>query len=153
MYNDYFKLVKLKTGETILCTMEKDIKSAAAESHISMTTPVQVIPHKETRKGGQVIGESFILRPWIGLSDSDEFVVSTDVILTIGNVKKEIKKQYIAYVDQTVEARKIVLEREECEEAAEALLRDVTPGEVKIIDDELIYGEGYHEQEEGDQGF
>lgn len=149
MYNDYFKLVKLKTGETLLCTMEHDVKSAAAETHLSLTTPVQVIPHKETRKNGQVIGESFILRPWMGLSDSEEFTISTDVVLTLGAMKKEIKKQYIAYVDQTNEARKQVLEREECEEAAEALLRDVTPGEVKIIDDELIYGEGYYEQEEG----
>lgn len=149
MYNEFFKLIKLKSGESIICTMDRDIMSAASESHISLNLPIQVVPHKETRKDNHVIGESFILRPWIGLSDNEEFIISTDVILTIGNVKKEIKKQYVEYVDQTITSRKKYLEREERDEAVDALLREVTPGDYHIIDDELIYGDEYYDQEEG----
>lgn len=139
--NGYYKIVRLKTGESILCTMDRDVKTVAAETHIQMNVPVQVIPHKETRKGNQVIGESFILRPWIGLSDSEEFYVSTDIILTIGDLKRDVKQQYINYVTQAQETKQRIADSY----AAEMLLREVTPGELKIID---LEWENRHGEEE-----
>jgi hypothetical protein len=91
MDNEFYKVVKLKTGETILCTMSSDVKNMSAEPYIKMTVPVLVIPHQETRKGANIVGESFILRPWMGLSNSEEFVIGTDIVLTIGDLKKEVK--------------------------------------------------------------
>lgn len=149
-YNEgtYYKIVKLKTGETILCTMNHDVRSLAAETHLQLNIPVQVIPHQETRRGGQVIGESFILRPWIGLSDSEEFTISTDIVLTIGSLKKEVRQQYVNYVEHTIETQKRQEEQQERAEAAENLLREITPGELHFIDEPLNM-ENNHDENQG----
>jgi len=138
-YNEdtFYKIVKLKTGETILCTMNNDIRSLASETHLQLTTPVQVIPHQESRRNGQVVGESFVLRPWIGLSDSDEFTISADIVLTIGSLKKEVRQQYVNYIEHTNETQKRHEDQVEREEAAVNLLREITPGELYFIDEPL----------------
>ena len=138
-YNEdtFYKIVKLKTGETILCTMNNDIRSLASETHLQLTTPVQVIPHQESRRNGQVVGESFVLRPWIGLSDSDEFTISADIVLTIGSLKKEVRQQYVNYIEHTNETQKLHEDQVEREEAAVNLLREITPGELYFIDEPL----------------
>lgn len=126
----YYKIVKLKTGETILCTMVADVTSISTASYLSINEPVQVIPHKETRKGRHIVGESFLLRPWIGLSDSEEFTVSVDTVMTIGNVKSEVKRQYVEYLTQASHTRDAILRSE----AVDDLFRELSNGELNIID-------------------
>lgn len=142
MHEDlHYKIVKLKTGETILCSMDTDVRNLIAETHLRMNIPVQVIPQRETRRGNNVIGETFVLRPWIGLSDSEQFTISSDVVLTIGNLKREVKQQYIEYVTHSQETR----QRIEDSNAVYDLLCEVTPGEVNIID--LEWEDDYENQE------
>lgn len=138
----YYKVVKLKTGESILCTMTNDVKSLSQENYLRLQTPIQVLPQQESRRGNQVVGESYLLRPWIGLSDNDEFVISTDMVLTIGNLKKEVREQYLNYLHHTNETR----HKMEQQAALYKLLTEVNDGnEVHIINDE----EDYDEKEEG----
>ena len=118
----------------ILCAMASDVKSVAGESHICLIEPVQIIPQQQQRHKGQVIGETFILRPWIGMSDSDEFIISTDIVLTIGDLKRDVRQQYVNYITQTIATKKRIRDQHDREEAVMQLLMDVTPGEVKIID-------------------
>lgn len=150
MRDEHFKLVKLKTGETILCAMHSDVKSVAGESHLYLIEPVQVVQQQQTKNNGQVVGETFVLRPWLGLSDSEEFVIGTDIVLTIGNLKHEVKEQYISYVTQTAETRQKIKQYHEQEEAVMKLLHDVTPGEVLFVDDDdddyYTYGEEPNEK-------
>lgn len=134
---EYYKVVRLKTGESILCSMDNDVKSLAAENYLHLQTPVQVLPHQESRRGNQVVGESYLLRPWIGLSDSDKFVISTDMVLTIGDLKKEVKEQYLNYLHHTAETRRKIEEQD----AINQLLLEVNGGEVHIINDEEYYDE------------
>jgi hypothetical protein len=117
--------------------MNHDVRSMATETHLHMNVPVQVIPHHETTRNGHVISENFILRPWIGLSDSEEFTISTDIVLTIGNLKKQVRQQYVNYVEHTIETQKRQEEQLEREEAAENFLREITPGKLHFIDDPL----------------
>lgn len=138
----YYKVVRLKTGESILCSMNNDVKSLVSESHLQLNTPVQVVPHQETRRGNHVLGETFILRPWMGLSDGEEFIISTDIVLTIGNLKKEVREQYINYVNHANETR----QRIEDSETVYEFLRDITPGELRIIDIDEYTGEDYEEE-------
>jgi len=142
-HDGYYKIVKLKTGENILCSMDRDIKSPASETHLHLTIPVQVVPMKEMRKGNHVVGESFMLRPWMGLSNGEEFTISTDVVLTIGDLKKEVKQQYVNYISQARETR----QRIEDQEAAEELLREVSNGELRIVEIDEYYGDDYGEEE------
>lgn len=148
LHDGYYKVVRLKTGESILCSMDRDIKSPASETHLQLNVPVQVVPMKEMRKGNHVIGESFMLRPWMGLSDGEEFTISTDVVLTIGDLKKEVKQQYVNYISQAKETRKKILDQEERSEAADELIREMNNGELRIIElDDEHYGEYYGEEE------
>lgn len=137
MDNEYFKILKLKTGEQILCSMSNDVKSAASETHLRLTMPVQVVPQNETRKANQIVGESFFLRPWIGLSDSEEFVISTDIIVTIGDVKREVKEHYINYVEHAIETNKRIRDKQETSDAVDQLIRDVSNGQLNIVDEYL----------------
>ena len=151
MKDEYFKLVKLKTGETILCAMHSDVNSVVGETHLFLIEPVQVVNQQQTKNNGQVVGETFVLRPWLGLCDSEEFVIAADIVLTIGNLKHEVKHQYITYVTQTAETRQKMKQFHEQEEAVMKLLHDVTPGEVLFVnddddDDYYNYEESPHEK-------
>jgi hypothetical protein len=143
IHDGYYKVVKLKTGENILCSMDRDVKSPASETHLQLNIPVQVVPMKEMRKGNHVVGESFMLRPWMGLSDGEEFTISVDIVLTIGDLKKEVKQQYVNYISQARETR----QRIEDQEAAEDLLREVSNGELRIVEIDEYYGDEYGEEE------
>jgi hypothetical protein len=142
----YYKIVKLKTGETILCTMDADVKSISSTSYLLINEPVQVIPHKETRKGRHIVGESFLMRPWIGLSDSEEFTVSVDVVMTIGNIKSEVKRQYVDYLTQASHTRDAILRSE----AVDDLFREMSNGELNIVDVDYdpVYEDDNNESEE-----
>lgn len=146
MDNEYFKVVRLKTGESILCSMSNNVKSLIGETHLSLTMPVQVIHQNETQRKGQVLGESFFLRPWIGLSDSEDFVISTDIILTIGDLRLEVKNHYINYVEQTIETQKRTRDAIERSDAADNLLREAAGGKLNIIDEYTI-GDGYDNED------
>ena len=142
----YYKIVKLKTGETILCTMDADVTSVSSTSYLSINEPVQVIPHKERRKGRHIVGESFLMRPWIGLSDSEEFTVSVDVVMTIGNIKSEVKRQYVDYLTQASHTRDAILRSE----AVDDLFREMSNGELNIVDVDYdpVYEDDNNESEE-----
>ena len=142
----YYKIVKLKTGETILCTMDADVKSISSTSYLLINEPVQVIPHKETRKGRHIVGESFLMRPWIGLSDSEEFTVSVDVVMTIGNIKSEVNRQYVDYLTQASHTRDAILRSE----AVDDLFREMSNGELNIVDVDYdpVYEDDNNESEE-----
>jgi len=142
----YYKIVKLKTGETILCTMDADVNSISSTSYLLINEPVQVIPHKETRKGRHIVGESFLMRPWIGLSDSEEFTVSVDVVMTIGNIKSEVKRQYVDYLTQASHTRDAILRSE----AVDDLFREMSNGELNIVDVDYdpVYEDDNNESEE-----
>jgi hypothetical protein len=139
-YNEgtYYKIVKLKTGETILCTMNSDVRSIASETYLQLNSPVQVVPYMEQRKENIVVEESFIFRPWLGLSDSEAFTITCDIVLTIGNVKKEVQKQYTEYVEHSAKSRKKIVQQVECEEAVDEFLRDLNNGTYRLIDDDIV---------------
>lgn len=90
-----------------------------------------------------------MLRPWMGLSDGEEFTISADVVLTIGDLKKEVKQQYVNYISQAKETRKKILDQEERSEAADELLREMNNGELRIIELEDEYYGDYYGEEEG----
>lgn len=126
--------------------MDADVTSVSSTSYLSINEPVQVIPHKETRKGRHIVGESFLMRPWIGLSDSEEFTVSVDVVMTIGNIKSEVKRQYVDYLTQASHTRDAILRSE----AVDDLFREMSNGELNIVDVDYdpVYEDDNNESEE-----
>ena len=102
----FYKVVRLKTGEAILCSMNDDVRSAVQVPFLVLMNPVMATSTKQITKNDDIVGELFMMRPWIGLSDSKEFTLTTDIVLTIGNLKPAAQKQYIAYLDETLKAEK-----------------------------------------------
>lgn len=137
---DYYKVIKLKTGESILCSMAKNVTSISSEIHLTMVLPVQAILAKQMTKEDNVVGEMFVLRPWIGLSSSQEFVISTDIVLTIGDLRPAVKNQYLDYLRETQKAERILQKEEQENEINNAiyrLLSEVNPGKkIQILRDD-----------------
>lgn len=138
----YYKVVKLKTGESILCTMDRDISSTSSENFLKLNDPVEVIQLQERRSGSLVVGENYVLRPWMGLSDNEMFTINSDIVLTIGDLKKEVREHYIKYIDHTQQTKM----KQEQDQAIYELLKDVNYGnEVYIIDEDEILNYGDHD--------
>ena len=102
----HYKVVRLKTGEAILCMMADDVNSLASVSHLILVHPVQATASNQIAKDNSIFGETFQLRPWVGLSNSREFVIGTDIVLTIGNLKPQVIRQYLNYLEDTDRAEK-----------------------------------------------
>lgn len=136
----FHKVVRLKTGEAILCTMETDIRSIASEPYLTMVKPVQAIMSKQMLKDENIVGEVFVLRPWVGLSDSREFVIPTDIVLTVGDMKYPVKKQYEEYLVETERAERVFKEEREQELMNNAIYKLLTQvangGKVYILRDD-----------------
>jgi len=142
----YYKVLKLKTGDSIICSMENDITTISSENYLILQDPVQVIQSNESTKGNMIVGENYLLKPWMGLSDSDEFSISIDIVLTIGELKKQVKDQYVNYIEHTKLSKKRLKERQDIDDAVYGLLKEVNNGkDVYIIDDDLIYGDNEDE--------
>lgn len=136
----YYKVVRLKTGENIFCSMVKNVTSVASEPYLTLVHPVLGILSKQMSKDDNIVGELFILRPWIGSSSSTEFVIPTDIVLTIADLNRNVRNQYLEYLEEIRRANKMI-EREEDkverEKALFKLLSEVNPGKkVHIIKDE-----------------
>ena len=142
----YYKVLKLKTGDSIICSMKNDITTISSENYLILQDPVQVIQSNESTKGNMVVGENYLLKPWMGLSDSDEFSISIDIVLTIGELKKQVRDQYVNYIEHTKLSKKRLKERQDIDDAVYGLLKEVNDGkDVYIIDDDLIYGDNEDE--------
>lgn len=146
MQTDFYKLIRFKTGEVIVCRLESDVRSPVSENVLTVHDPVQVVTHQENRIGIHVTGENFILRPWLGLSDSEEFMVASDSIMTIGNLRREVRDIYKTYVENMHESKRISQEEFSRSDAAESLLREVSPGVYKIVDLDPLEEEEHDEQ-------
>lgn len=132
---EYCKLFRFKSGEMIICWVESDLKNPMAEQIITIHDPVLVNFTQESRIGVHITGENFTFRPWIGLSDSDEYMIASDAIMTIGNVRREARELYKNYIKTIHESRKRRMEHFARSDAAENLLREISPGLYRLVDD------------------
>ena len=75
----------------------------------------------------------------LGLIEMSSLIneINPDIVLTIGSLKKEVRQQYVNYIEHTNETQKRHEDQVEREEAAVNLLREITPGELYFIDEPL----------------
>ncbi len=135
----YYKVVKLKTGEFILCSMSKNVTSIANEGYLTLQYPILAVLSKQMTKDENVVGEMFLLRPWVGLSNSSEFVIPTDIVLTLGDLKNPVKSQYIHHLNESLRAERILQQEEDEAEVNRAIFRllsEVGGGKVNIMRDD-----------------
>lgn len=146
---EFYKVVRLKTGENIWCTTRTNTKSVASEPYLVMMLPLLASPVTELRQPNDpsVLFERWAVRPWMGMSSSEEFVIGTEIILTIGDMKSaaiEQYKEYLLKISIVEKAQQVVLEQRkqdqeqrERDAAIRALLLPLSKtGEVTFIDKE-----------------
>lgn len=47
---------------------------------------------------GEIVGETFLLKPWIGISGDTSFLVRKDDIMTVCNLRENLLEQYKNYI-------------------------------------------------------
>jgi len=95
--NTYYKLIKLSSGDNIICTTEDDCKDFIKKKIISVHNPVVINTIRVPR--GTSILESYILIPWFNFSDSEIYEISTQQIVTTSNIKDGLVKNYQTFLE------------------------------------------------------
>jgi len=103
-------VLRLKNGETIIAGVRN-----AEETMIWLDDPIAVVPVPVVQDG--VNGETFLLKPWIGISSDKSFLLSVREVLTTGALKDNLLEQYNMYVGDSPAA----IEREESYDELEML--------------------------------
>lgn len=124
-----YKVMKLKTGETVLCELAEELKDFSFMPTIDLVNPVLIQYAQMQIQNGAVTGENIIIKPFLSLSSSTVYPISTDVIITMGNMKNPVLKSYLKYTKGMAEQRK----EEEADEAIIDLLQSVTPDRPVLI--------------------
>ncbi len=128
---DVLKVVKLKTGEIILCSFDEEVQDFSYAPTINLINPIIILTLKAELENGAMTNESLAIKPFLSLSDSTVFPISTDVIITMGNMKAEARRIYLDYV-QNIQHHQL-LQQDEIKVLD--LLRSVSPGgKVTIIE-------------------
>lgn len=98
-------VLKLKNGETIIAVVRP-----ADNSMVWVDDPIAVIPVPVQQNG--VNGETFLLKPWIGISGDTSFLISGKEVLTTCSLKQNLVEQYNAYVGKLPDIEESVDELE-----------------------------------------
>ena len=97
-------VLKLKSGELLIAGVRE-----AEDNMVWLDEPIQAISVPVTHNGQQ--GETFLLKPWIGISSDTSFLVSAREIITSCTLKKNLLDQYNQYVGR-VEEKEVFYEEE-----------------------------------------
>ena len=84
-------VLKLKNGDTLIA----GVRQADANTYW-LDDPIEVVPVPVVQNG--VNGETFLLKPWIGISNDKSFLLSAKEVLTTCSLKENLLEQYRTYV-------------------------------------------------------
>lgn len=95
--NNYnYKMLKLITGEIIICTTDDDCEDLHEKSSITIMDPVLMNQLRIPREG--YIFESYVLLPWLSFCETPMFNIRTKHILVAGDIKEQLKTNYLDFI-------------------------------------------------------
>ena len=97
-----YKILKLITGDQIVCTTENPIIDLSKDQAIVITNPV-ILNVVRSQRGSALI-ENYVMLPWISFAEDEVFQISTRQIITTTNIKEQLKKNYIEFINERLEA-------------------------------------------------
>lgn len=106
-----FKTALLRSGEKILFAMDKELSHTDRNS-MKLIEPV-VIDTFTYMGGSGATEHGSRLRPWMNLSDSDEYVIPTEFIIAMGDMRPDVKSYYLQYAEDLAKAKAEVRHRRE----------------------------------------
>lgn len=96
MSNLYYKLIKVTSGETIVCSTDDDCSNLTEKNSICIVDPV-LVNHVRIPKGEYLV-ESYVLLPWLSFSAHAIYDLPTSQIIIATDVKESVKNNYIEFV-------------------------------------------------------
>jgi hypothetical protein len=85
------KVIKFNNGELVIGVLRNN-----NEESLWIENPIAVVPYPVMQN--DMMGETFLLKPWIGISDEKSFLIPTSEIVTICTLKKNLLEQYNRYI-------------------------------------------------------
>lgn len=143
--NTYYKLIKLSSGDNIICTTEDDCKDFIKKKIITVHNPVVINTIRVPR--GTSILESYILIPWFNFCDSEIYDISTQQIVTTSNIKDGLVKNYQTFLENREKD-----EEEETKDISVEDLQEEDPDIVQQLMDTLAEHIGEQSEEEEQDG-
>ena len=111
--NQAYKLLKLNTGDDIVCKTEENLSLKDKES-IFIQDPMVLnqirVPY------GSGIMESYTLSPWMAMTEDEFYEIPVRYIIVAADIKENLKDNYIKYVQNRKEAEL----NAECEDEEES---------------------------------
>ncbi len=86
------KVIKLKCGDLIIATLRDESK----EGLVWVENPISVVAHPVMHN--EIMGETFLLKPWIGISDEKSFLIRKSEIITVCTLRLSLLEQYKKYI-------------------------------------------------------
>lgn len=151
-WNDgnFYKVVRLRTGELLLCTLSADVKSVASETHLTLMKPVQAVTNGTSTEieGGGIVFVGYKMKMWQDLCSNDEFIIDTNMVLTIGNMNERIRIAYVEFLNVMVHTEKDIQRKAEHIEREGAiaglLLRASVNGKYEVVHGDYQMIDGVH---------
>lgn len=116
----HYKLLKLSNGESIVCCTDDDCQNLRSKVSIHICDPVLVTPFRMPK--GMTIAETFIMTPWISISDESVFEVPTEQIIIAVDIKENFKENYKSFIESSNVTEKSKLKIDDAEHLVEKIL-------------------------------
>ena len=86
------KVIKFKNGDLVIAS----IRDSDTNELFWMDTPIAVIPYPMIQE--DVVGETFVLKPWIGITPEKTFLVPKSEVITLCLLRENLLAQYERYI-------------------------------------------------------
>jgi len=90
------KVLKFKNGDLVIAS----IRDSDTNALFWLDNPVAVIPYPVFQE--DVVGETFLLKPWIGITTEKTFLIPKSEIITICLLRENLLAKYERYISGEV---------------------------------------------------
>lgn len=84
------KVLKFRNGDLVIAILHED-----KEGLLKIENPISVVPYPVMQ--GEVVGETFLLKPWIGITEERTFLIRKSEIMTVCTLRQNLLEQYTRY--------------------------------------------------------
>lgn len=86
------KVIKFKNGDLVIAS----IRDSDSNELFWMDNPIAVVPYPIIQE--DVVGESFLLKPWIGITTEKIFLIPKSEVITVCLLRENLLEQYQRYI-------------------------------------------------------
>lgn len=92
----YYKILKLATGDDLVCTLETPDIDLTKNRTVTVSNPVVLNVMRMPR--GEMLVESYVMIPWVSFAQEEVYEIPTRQILTTANIKDKLRENYLEFV-------------------------------------------------------